>query len=148
MKNKFITALLFLLYFNLSYSQQNYPLPINVTAMLHIDPLISSPDSNVVIANYNSHRDAISWYKTLVQTYGSVISAQMTGVYAEACIRRGHWSDFINFMSGGIHHLGTHLHANVKSIPPRNYYWRTFPNQYYNTPDSVRKVFHDNIYPG
>jgi len=67
----------------------------------------------------------------------------MTGVYAEACIRQGHASDFIPFMPGGPHHLGTHLHANIKE--PGNYLWRTLPSQFHHIPDSVRQVMVDNI---
>ncbi len=126
-------------------SYQSYPVPILIAPMMHIDPLPTINDSNQVINVYNQHRDAILWYKNLALSNGVKLSAQMTGVYAEACTRRGHWSDFSDFITGAMHHLGTHLHANVKTIPPRNYVWRTLPNQFYNHPDSVRKVFWDNL---
>ena len=145
-----VIVLISLLFLNTTFSQTNnidqtYPLPIFVTGMVHLDPLPSTTDTNMYMMSYNSHRGGMLWYISLAQTYGLSLSAQMTGVYAEACIGRGHWSDFISFMPGGIHHLGTHLHANVKPVPPLSYVWRTIPQLYYHTPDSVRKVFHDNL---
>jgi hypothetical protein len=112
--------------------------------MVHLDPLpMGVKDSVVVLQAYNQHREAMLWYINYANSTGLRLSAQMTGVYAEACIRNGHASDFLSFMPGGPHHLGTHLHANVKA--PGKYLWRTIAPQFYHTPDSVRQVMVDNI---
>lgn len=119
-------------------------MPIFVTGMVHIDPLPTNvSDSLFVKQVYDSHRNALLWYVNYANQTGLHLSAQMTGVYAEACIRSGHASDFLPFMPGGPHHLGTHLHANVKG--PGSYLWRTLLPQFYNHSDSVRRVMIDNI---
>ena len=139
---RFALALLSLL-LAVSAARAEEPLPILVTGMMHLDPLATAPDSNVAINSYDRHRDAILWYCGLAATTGLRISAQMTGVYAEACIRRGNASDFALFMPGGPHHLGTHMHANAKA--PASYWWRTIPQTAYANPDSCRLVVTDQL---
>ncbi|MEK9137354.1 MAG: T9SS type A sorting domain-containing protein [Bacteroidota bacterium] len=119
-------------------------MPIYVTGMVHIDPLnTNTTDSNVVIANYNSHRNAFLWYVRYADSVGLGLSAQMTGVYAEACVRRSNASDFASFMPGGVHHLGMHAHITVKRPTP--YLWRTVNAVFGNNRDTVRQVMEDNI---
>lgn len=117
--------------------------PILVTGMVHIDPIASPPDSAIAIQSYLQHRAALAWYVDLAAQTGLRLSAQMTGVYAEACVRQDDAADFTAFMPGGPHHLATHLHANVKGPGP--YSWRTLPQFAYALPDSVRRVMADNI---
>lgn len=119
------------------------PLPILVTAMVHIDPLPTIPDQQQILRQYARHRDGWLWYLNLAAETGLRISAQMTGVYAEACIRQGHAFDFMPCMPGGPHHLGTHLHANIKE--PEPYVWKTLPENQYRIPELVRRVFEDNL---
>lgn len=117
--------------------------PILVTAMVHLDPLPLVNDANVVLDAYVRHRDAWLWYLNLADATGVALSAQMTGVYAEACVRQGHASDFADCMPGGPHHLGTHLHGNVKGEAP--YEWRRIPEGAYHDPEITEQVFCDNI---
>ncbi len=117
--------------------------PILVTGMVHIDPIASPPDSFVAIQSYNQHRAAFAWYVDLAAQTGLRLSAQTTGVYAEACVRQDDATDFATFMPGGPHHLATHLHASVKG--PRPYNWWTLPQWAQSHPDSVRRVMADNI---
>lgn len=119
------------------------PPPILVTGMVHLDPLPASGDSNAVLAAYARHRDGMLWYIGLAATTGLGLSGQMTGVYAEACVRQGHAPDFAGFMPGGPHHLGTHMHAHVKRSGA--YAWRQIPQSAYTIPDSVRQVFADQV---
>lgn len=143
---RFMTIKLFLIFIftGVSISISQTPIPIYVTGMVHIDPLPSDVhDTTIVIRAYDSHRIALLWYVDFANQTGLRLSAQMTGVYAEACIHRGHASDFISFMPGRVHHLGTHAHANVKA--PVKYLWRTIANQFYHNPDSVKKIMTDNI---
>ncbi|MBI5464297.1 MAG: T9SS type A sorting domain-containing protein [Ignavibacteriales bacterium] len=119
-------------------------MPIYITGMVHIDPLITNTtDTNAVIASYNSHRNAFLWYVRYADSVGLRLSAQMTGVYAEACVRRGNASDFAAFMPGGIHHLGTHSHLTVKQSLP--YVWRTVSPGFGINRDTARQVMADNI---
>jgi hypothetical protein len=111
--------------------------------MVHLDPLATPPDTFATIQNYAQHRSALLWYVDLAAQTGLRLSAQMTGVYAEACVRQGDAADFAAFMPGGPHHLGTHLHANVKGAGP--YTWRLLPQWAYSDPDSVWRVMADNI---
>jgi hypothetical protein len=120
------------------------PQPIYITGMVHIDPLLTNTtDTNAVIASYNSHRNAFLWYVRYADSVGLRLGAQMTGVYAEACVRRGNASDFAAFMPGGIHHLGTHAHLTVKRTIP--YVWRTVASQFGSNRDTVRQIMIDNI---
>lgn len=124
-------------------AQPPAPSPILVTGMLHIDPIGTPPDTAQTIQSYLQHRSAIQWYLGLASQTGLRLSAQMTGVYAEACVRQGNAADFVSFMPGGVHHLGTHLHANVKTGAP--YGWRQIAQSAYADPDSTRRVFSDNM---
>lgn len=128
---------------NPATAQNPAPSPILVTGMVHIDPIGTPPDSFATIASYGQHRSAIQWYLSLAAQTGLRLSAQMTGVYAEACVRQGDTGDFSAFMPGGAHHLGSHLHANVKRSDA--YGWRLLPEWAYSNPDSTRRVFADNM---
>lgn len=119
------------------------PLPVLVTGSVHIDPIPTFADSIQTVAAYAEHRQALQWYVALAESTGLRLSAQMTGVYAEACVRQGHEGDFAGFMPGGHHHLGTHLHANVKM--PEPYRWRTVAPADNSNPDTCRVVLSDNI---
>ena len=119
------------------------PTPILVTAMVHVDPLPTVNDVNAALRAYAEHRDAWLWYLELANRTGLRISAQMTGVYAEACVREGDAADFASCMPGGPHHLGTHLHANVKGTGP--YVWKTVSGALMHDPSTVVQVFSDNL---
>jgi len=137
-------ALLFALLVVALPLQSQSPMPIYITGMVHIDPLITNTtDTNAVIASYNSHRNAFLWYVRYADSVGLRLSAQMTGVYAEACVRKGNASDFAAFMPGGIHHLGTHAHLTVKRTIP--YVWRTVSAGFGSNRDTVRQIMIDNI---
>jgi hypothetical protein len=110
--------------------------------MVHIDPFRAT-DSTLAISNYNNHRDGFLWYLNLADSLGVKLSTQATGVYAEACVRQGHWSDFTTSMPGGSHHFGTHVHPKVKTGPP--YVWRDPPMDAWDDPDTVRTVMADNF---
>lgn len=145
MKNIGMCLFSFLIVCSLTHNgiAQTY-MPIYVTGMVHIDPLPNDvPDSTIVIQAYSNHRSALLWYINFANQNGLRLSAQTTGVYAEACIRQGHESDFLSFMPGGLHHLGTHAHANVKTA--RAYIWHTLAQQFFHNPDSVKKIMFDNI---
>lgn len=119
------------------------PQPILVTGMVHLDPLPTVPDVSAILAAYGQHRDGWLWYLDLAGRTGLRLSGQMTGVYAEACLRQGHASDFASCMPGGPHHLGTHLHANVKGAGP--YVWETVPPHLYQDPPTVARILAHNI---
>jgi len=118
------------------------PIPILVAAMVHIDPF-ATPDSTTAISKYDDHRAGFLWYLNLADSLGVKISAQATGVYAEACVRQGHWTDFAPLMPGGNHHFGTHIHPKVKGDGA--YLWRELDAADRSNPDSVRTVMADNI---
>ena len=123
-------------------ASQPPPLPILVAAMVHIDPFRAT-DSTMAISNYNEHRDGFLWYLGVADSLGVKVSSQAVGVYAEACIRQGHWSDFATSMPGGPHHFGTHVHPKLKTGPP--YVWRDPDMPYWDDPDTVRAVMADNF---
>jgi hypothetical protein len=117
--------------------------PILVSAMLHIDPLPWFGGEAQMLEAYPGHRQAIQWYLQLAAQTGLTISAQMTGLYAEACVGQGHEADFVDFMPGGPHHLGTHLHAHVHGEQP--YEWRELAEEARRDPQQVARVFADQI---
>jgi hypothetical protein len=119
------------------------PPPLLVTAMVHVDPLPTTTNVPAILDAYAQHRDGWLWYLDLAGRTGLRLSAQMTGVYAETCVRQGHASDFASCLPGGPHHLGTHLHANVKGAGP--YVWESVPLSLYHDPATVRRVLADNI---
>lgn len=119
------------------------PLPILVTAMVHVDPLPTVPNITAILGAYAQHRDGWLWYLDLAKRTGLRLSAQMTGVYAEACLRQGNASDFASCMPGGPHHLGTHLHANIKGPAP--YVWETVPPYLHHDPATVAQILAENI---
>jgi hypothetical protein len=144
----FITISILLAFFfgtlhGLSNTRAEKPFPIFVTAMVHLDPLPTVPNIEIILREYARHRDGWLWYLNFAKKTGLRISAQMTGVYAEACVLQGHASDFKLCMPGGPHHLGTHLHANIKTDLP--YVWKTIPKEKYNDPLMVLHVFKDNL---
>ncbi|MFQ6083009.1 MAG: hypothetical protein ACE5WD_06590 [Candidatus Aminicenantia bacterium] len=142
---KITFVIILTLFFGILYgsSVSEEPLPILVTAMVHIDPLPTVSNTKIILKEYARHRDGWLWYLNLAQKTGLRISAQMTGVYAETCILQGNASDFKLCMPGGPHHLGTHLHANIKGNQP--YVWQTIPKEQYNDPLMVSQVFEDNL---
>ncbi len=118
--------------------------PILVTGMVHLDPLPTDVADTAVILNaYAAHRAAFQWYVEYARQTGLKLSAQVTGVYAEACVRRNHTGDFASFMPGGTHHLGTHTHTTVKGAGA--YSWHLFPSRFNNDPDSVALMMRDNL---
>jgi len=119
------------------------PSPILVTGMVHMDPFLTLPDTNQTLQNYQPHREAFLWYVNYADSAGLRLSAQMTGVYAEACVRQDNAADLASFMPLGRHHLGTHIHANVKT--PIAYRWRLIPPGSHSNPDSCRLVMSDNF---
>ncbi|MBI5525240.1 MAG: hypothetical protein HY897_02820 [Deltaproteobacteria bacterium] len=123
-------------------AEASYP-PILVSAMVHMDPLPSGMPEQQILNVYQSFRDGVVWYADLAAKTGLRISAQSTGVYAEAVVFSGHEGDFLEFMPGGTHHLGTHLHANVRGVG--SLAWTDLPDQQKNDPASVLQVFNDNI---
>ena len=122
---------------------QDFP-PIYITGMVHLDPVATDVlDTNIIIQTYNQHRSAFLWYINYAESTGLRLSAQMTGVYAEVCVRRNTATDFADFMPGNIHHLGTHLHGTVKRPAP--YLWHVMQQPFYANPDSVQRVMVDNL---
>jgi hypothetical protein len=80
---------------------------IQIGLTFHIDPVDRVED-------YPRHREAVQWLTELAKQKGLVISAGMTGLYAEHCVKNQHQADFKDFMPGGKHVLGTHLHSHYK----------------------------------
>ncbi|MBI5548859.1 MAG: hypothetical protein HY901_33670 [Deltaproteobacteria bacterium] len=87
--------------------------PIRIALTFHIDPVDLPSD-------YEGHRDAVLWLTALAREKGFAISAGMTGLYAEHCVKKGHLEDFREFMPGGPHLLGVHLHSHYKSEADRD----------------------------
>jgi hypothetical protein len=85
---------------------------IQIGLTFHIDPVDRVED-------YSRHREAVLWLTQLARDKGFAISAGMTGLYAEHCVKNGHLDDFKEFMPGGKHVLGTHLHSHYKGAGDR-----------------------------
>jgi hypothetical protein len=121
---------------------ESYP-PILVSAMVHLDPLPSGMPQQQILSVYQGFRDGMLWYAELAARTGLRISAQSTGVYAEAVVFSGHEGDFAEYMPGRTHHLGTHLHAFVHGAGDLS--WSELAVAQRTDPASVLQVFNDNI---
>jgi len=114
--------------------------PINIILNLHMDPWGRKGDKpEALMAQYEKQRDAFRWLCHLAKQLGFKITAEITGFYAEYVIRQKHTSDFIDFMPGKTHFLGTHLHENYKASKTP-YVWA----QSWRSKDG-QKIFTDQI---
>jgi len=114
--------------------------PINIVLNLHMDPWGRKGDNHEALMDqYKRHRDAFLWLCNLAKQKGFKITAEMTGFCAEYVFRQNHATDFLDFMPGKTHVLGTHLHENYKedSTP---YVWA----QSWDT-KHAKRIFKDQI---
>jgi hypothetical protein len=124
--------------------------PIMVGMHLHVDPvgvgtpLVKDPTRDQRIAEYESHRESMAWLRQLCQDKGCKISAQMTGVYAEFVTKLAHFDDFKDFMPGGTHHLGVHLHGHYKD-PEANQEDFTWSETPAGTSSEATRVWNDEV---
>jgi hypothetical protein len=114
--------------------------PLNIVLNLHMDPWGRRGDSpEELMSQYRKHRDAFLWLCDLARQKGFKITAEITGFYAEYVLRQNHETDFIDFMPGKTHFLGTHLHENYKS-DKTPYVW----DQSWDSKDAP-KIFRDQV---
>lgn len=113
---------------------------INIVLNLHMDPWGKEGEKpEALMAQYGKHRDAFLWLCNLAREKGFKITADITGFYAEYVIRQNHITDFLDFMPGKTHFLGTHLHENFKASSTP-YVWA----QSWDSKDA-QKIFSDQI---
>ncbi|RMD97693.1 MAG: hypothetical protein D6812_14815 [Deltaproteobacteria bacterium] len=119
--------------------------PIYLVHSYHLDPIGTTPQSGPTV--YAQHRDAVLWLEDLAQQSGMRINAFSTGLYAEGAVRSGDFSDFADFMPGGPHTLGVHLHAHHKPFDAPDAPW-TWVEESPNVadPDIVRAIYEDQIF--
>lgn len=87
---------------------------INIIVNVHHDPVGMFGIESQRVTQYESHREAFLWLQSLAEIEGFAISSMLTGIYAEFVVRQNHFDDFIDFMPGRRHLLGSHLHAHYK----------------------------------